>query len=85
MDASPETSVQTLAGIGAGPVPAHDLAGSVHQAVYPDAVRRELLATGETVRTRSVETRDRAPSRLSPRGIDAISITMRAARQAFSG
>jgi hypothetical protein len=26
--------------------------------VYPERARRELLATGETVRTRSVETRD---------------------------
>ena len=31
MDASPDTSVQTLAGIGAGPVPAHDLAASVQE------------------------------------------------------
>jgi hypothetical protein len=31
LDASPDTSVQTLAGIGAGPVPAHDLAASLHQ------------------------------------------------------
>ena len=56
MDASPETSVQTLAGIGAGPVPAHDLA-PVHQRSIR-ARAGELLATGETVRTRSVETRD---------------------------
>ena len=52
MDASLDTSVQTLAGIGAP----HDLV-PVHQWSIPRA-RRELVATGETVRTRSVETRD---------------------------
>jgi hypothetical protein len=50
--------------------------------VYTERARRELLATSETVPTRSVETRDEL-LRGRPPGIDAISITMRAARQAF--
>ena len=60
------------------------LAASGHKWVYTERARRELLATSDTVPTRSVETRDEL-LRGRPPGIDAICITMGAARQAFPG
>jgi hypothetical protein len=52
-----------------------DVASAPRSGSCPERARRELLATSETVRTRSVE---RATSSFDvvPRCIDAISITM---------
>jgi len=57
MDASPDTSVQTLAGIGAP----HDLAPRA-PVVYPERARRELLAPARR------SARQRRDARRAPRG-----------------
>src|SRR3954451_7510460 len=64
MDASPDTSMQTLAGIGAP----HDLAPRA-PVVYPERSRRELLATARRS-ARAASRRATSSSRLSRRGIE---------------
>jgi hypothetical protein len=83
MDASPEASAQTLAGIDAGPEPAHGLAASMHQWSIPSA-RGASCWPPATRSARAASRRATSSLEVVARGIDAISITMRAARQAFS-